>query len=94
MNWRSLLKNGLVPSKLKVSRTFEAGHKKEVKITADYDHITGTSSFNVRISDKHEFSMLTGLKDDTVECKVFGTRTLVCNLSPKLPACKGCPLAD
>lgn len=92
VNWKELLKSRLVPSKYSISKNFDAGHKKNVKVSVDYDPATETTSFNVRISDKHTFSMFTGIRDDSVDCVVFGTKTLVCNLDPKFPACKGCPL--
>lgn len=96
MNLKALLSNKLLPKKLSVSKTFNV-HRKDVKVETAYSPIDKVFAFNVKISHPSKpvsFGMLTSRSLDSVECKVFGTSVVSCGLSPKMPQCKGCPLAE
>lgn len=91
---RDLLKSNLIPSKLSISKAFDT-HQKNVEVKLTYDVNLKSAAFNISIRDAGrslDFSQLTAIHDDSIECKVFGTKTLVCKLDPKFPACTGCPL--
>ena len=80
---------------LSISKKFRLKGR-EVKVGLSANPEERSVGFGVRITDENnklrpaDFLTFGG----RVECKVFATHVSHCSLAPKLPQCKGCPLAE
>ena len=80
--------------KLSVSKTFEVNdnhvnvsayaNSKEAGVTVSINHPS--------VGDFLKWNMISERAKETVNCKVFGIDVSHCELEPKLPPCKDCPL--
>lgn len=87
--------DGLKDLKASVSKTFSVDDKNvKVEGTFSADEVAVTVKItNQTIGDVFRWTMFTEKDRERVECRVFGLTVSTCNLEPKLPPCKDCPLS-
>jgi hypothetical protein len=89
------LESGLLNQvKLSVSKTFDV-HEQHVNVSAYANE--KEIGFNISINhpslgDVMNWKMISQKDVATVDCRIFGLSVSHCELDPKLPPCKDCPL--